>query len=81
MRSTSIQRLFVSGPVSGAIERKVFDRSRLVWDRLVHLLRVDSERFPGLGLEPMLTTSELAEYLGVNVQTIYEVRTALPARP
>jgi len=35
---------------------------------------MDSERFSGLGLEPMLTTSELAEYLGVHVQAIYDLR-------
>lgn len=74
MWSTFIQRLFVSGPVPGAFARRVFDRSRPSWDRLVHLLHMDSERFSGLGLEPMLTTSELAEYLGVNVQAIYDLR-------
>lgn len=35
---------------------------------------MDTERFAGLGLEPVLTTSELAEYLGVNVQAIYDLR-------
>ncbi|TFD33211.1 helix-turn-helix domain-containing protein [Cryobacterium cryoconiti] len=29
----------------------------------------------GLGFEPVLTTSELAEYLGVQVQAIYDLRT------
>ncbi|GAA1812372.1 helix-turn-helix domain-containing protein [Agromyces neolithicus] len=36
---------------------------------------MNSERLSGLGLEPMLTTSELAEYLGVHVQAIYDLRT------
>ncbi|TFB97875.1 AlpA family transcriptional regulator [Cryobacterium sp. HLT2-28] len=36
---------------------------------------MDSERLFGLGLEPVLTTSELAEYLGVHVQAIYDLRT------
>jgi excisionase family DNA binding protein len=36
---------------------------------------MDTERLSGLGLEPVLTTSELAEYLGVTVQAIYDLRT------
>jgi excisionase family DNA binding protein len=36
---------------------------------------MDSERHCGLGLEPVLTTSELAEYLGVQAQAIYNLRT------
>ncbi|HEY9425062.1 MAG TPA: helix-turn-helix domain-containing protein [Microterricola sp.] len=35
---------------------------------------MDTERLTGLGLEPVLTTSELAEYLGVHVQAIYDLR-------
>lgn len=37
---------------------------------------MDTERLSGLGLEPVLTTSELAEYLGVHVQAIYDLRAA-----
>lgn len=37
---------------------------------------MDTERFTGLGLEPVLTTSELADYLGVHVQAIYDLRAA-----
>lgn len=37
---------------------------------------MDTERLSGLGLEPVLTTSELAEYLGVHVQAIYDFRAA-----
>ncbi|TFD68132.1 helix-turn-helix transcriptional regulator [Cryobacterium gelidum] len=36
---------------------------------------MDSERHCGLDLEPVLTTSELAEYLGVQAQAIYDMRT------
>jgi len=35
---------------------------------------MDTQQLSGLGLEPVLTTSELAEYLGVNVQAIYDLR-------
>ncbi|WP_210481097.1 helix-turn-helix domain-containing protein [Naasia sp. SYSU D00948] len=36
---------------------------------------MDVQNFSGLGLEPMLTTSELANYLGVRTQAIYDLRT------
>ncbi|TFC28106.1 DNA-binding protein [Cryobacterium sp. TMT2-18-3] len=36
---------------------------------------MNAESLLGLGLEPVLTTSELAEYLGVHVQAIYDLRT------
>ena len=35
---------------------------------------MNAESLLGLGLEPVLTTSELAEYLGVHVQAIYDLR-------
>ena len=35
---------------------------------------MNSERFSDFGLEPILTTSELAEYLGVQTQAIYDLR-------
>jgi excisionase family DNA binding protein len=35
---------------------------------------MDASLFTGLGLEPMLTTSELADYLGVRAQAIYDLR-------
>jgi hypothetical protein len=54
---------------------KVHDRVRSVWSDLEHLRVMDTERLFGLGLEPVLTTSELAEYLGVHVQAIYDLRT------
>jgi predicted DNA-binding transcriptional regulator AlpA len=36
---------------------------------------MDCERHHGLGLEPVLATSELAEHLGVQAQAIYNLRT------
>lgn len=36
----------------------------------------DIERLSGLGLEPILTTRELAEYLGAHAQAIYDLRDA-----
>jgi len=35
---------------------------------------MDTQQLSNLGLEPVLTTSELAAYLGVNVQAIYDLR-------
>ena len=52
----------------------MFERSRTTWDGLAHLEIMDTQRLSGLGLEPVLTTSELAEYLGVHVQAIYDLR-------
>ena len=48
---------------------------RIVWTDLEHLRVLDTDRLSGLGLEPVLTTSELAEYLGLQVQAIYDLRT------
>lgn len=59
---------------SRSFSNEVLPPSRVVWDGLGHLLGMNSERLAGLGLEPMLTTSELAEYLGVHVQAIYDLR-------
>lgn len=52
----------------------VYGPPRFIWDGLEHLRDMDTERLSGLGLEPVLTTSELAEYLGVHVQAIYDLR-------
>jgi excisionase family DNA binding protein len=54
---------------------KVHDPFRVVWSDLDYLRVMDSEQHFGLGLEPVLTTSELAEYLGVQTQAIYDLRT------
>jgi excisionase family DNA binding protein len=35
---------------------------------------MNGEQLSGLGLEPMVTTSELADYLRVDVQAIYDLR-------
>ena len=75
MRLTFIQQVlpefgYLCDPCAGG-----FDSSRFVWGDLEHLWVMDTERFLGLGLEPVLTTSELAEYLGVHVQAIYDLRT------
>ena len=35
----------------------------------------ETQRLSGLGFEPVLTTSELAEHLGVQVQAIFDLRT------
>ncbi|WP_198417992.1 helix-turn-helix transcriptional regulator [Cryobacterium gelidum] len=55
--------------------KKVHDPVRVIWNELAYLRVMDSERQFGLGLEPVLTTSELAEYLGVQTQAIYDLRT------
>ena len=75
MRLTLIQRIFVGTRLLEASVGPVHDPIRSIWDGLEHLRVMDTERFLGLGLEPMLTTSELAEYLGVHVQAIYDLRT------
>ena len=42
-------------------------RVRALWSGLAHLWVMATQTLSRLGLEPVLTTSELAEYLGVNV--------------
>ena len=70
-----IHGLFESDRLMPALTKKVHDPVRLSWSDLEHLLIMDTERLFGLGLEPVMTTSELAEYLGVQVQAIYDLRT------
>ncbi|MFD3444353.1 hypothetical protein ACFDTO_07120 [Microbacteriaceae bacterium 4G12] len=48
---------------------------RLTWDGLEHNFSMDPEWLPGLGFETVLTTSELAEYRGMHVRAIYDLRT------
>ena len=43
---------------------------------LAHLCRMNDTMRPFPGLEPVLTTSELAAHLGVPVQTIHDLRHA-----
>lgn len=57
-------RLVRFGPPGGA------------WTDRAHLSRMDIQRTAALGLDPLLTTSELADYLGVQVQAIYDLRSA-----
>lgn len=74
MRSAPIQRLLSCATDRSEIGRGVFGRARSAWGWRGHLPSMDTNRLTELGLEPMLTTSELAEYLGVNVQAIYDLR-------
>jgi excisionase family DNA binding protein len=74
MRNMFFQHSWSRNGLAGPPERKVLGRFRLVWGALGHLCVMDSERISGLGLEPVLTTSELAEYLGVQAQAIYDLR-------
>lgn len=74
MFSTLIHRL-------SAVERRecpllvrAFGVARLFSAHLVHLRGMDVEQLKALGLEQMLTTSELAGYIGVNVQALYDLR-------
>lgn len=75
MHSTFIQRLFHFSRLLRSIVEKVHDPVRVSWSDLAHLRVMTSERLLGLGLEPVLTTSELADYLGVQVRAIYDLRT------
>jgi excisionase family DNA binding protein len=75
IHSTFIQHLFEKSTLPWHLIGTVFDPARFVWDGLEYLGVMNTERLSGLGLEPVLTTSELAEYLGVHVQAIYDLRT------
>ena len=70
-----IGRLFKNIRLPQSLVQKVHDPVRVVWVDLEHLRVMDTEKLLGLGLEPVLTTSELAEYVGVHVQAIYDLRT------
>lgn len=74
IHSTFIQHLFENFALLGHLHGVVFGPPRFIWDGLEHLGVMNTERLSGLGLEPVLTTSELAEYLGVHVQAIYDLR-------
>ena len=75
MHPLFIHCLFQKFRPSAVPIEKVHDPVRVVWDDLEHLRVMDTEKLLGLGLEPVLTTSELAEYVGVQVQAIYDLRT------
>ncbi|WP_228479327.1 helix-turn-helix transcriptional regulator [Microbacterium atlanticum] len=74
MSSTFIHRFCAGSRNLRALSSKVLAGPRFTWGHLAHLFDMNTERLAGLGLEPMLTTSELAEYLGVHVQAIYDLR-------
>ena len=78
MDSAFIRRLSMRNGASSGCLRAVFGRSRRASSFIrcasVHLSCMDIERTAALGLEPLLTTSELADYLGINVQAIYDLR-------
>ncbi len=75
MRLTLIQHSFAGTGPSRPLRQKVHVPIRFIWGALGHLRVMDIQRLSGLGLEPLITTSELAEYLGVHVQAIYDLRT------
>jgi excisionase family DNA binding protein len=75
MHLTLIQRIFANTRLLQPPATKVHDPVRSIWGRLEHLRVMDTQRLSGLGLEPVLTTKELAEYVGVQVQAIYDLRT------
>ncbi|MHC3000584.1 hypothetical protein OB08_16195 [Microbacterium sp. HJ5] len=74
MRSASIHQVSADGGTFSVLRRKVLPPPRLSCVCLEHLAVTDSEQLSGLGLEPMVTASELAEYLRVDVQAIYDLR-------
>lgn len=74
MRWTLNGRLFRSLAVRTGDGRCAFGSARYVWDDLAHLGCMDIDKAVELGLDPLLTTSELADYLGVKVQAIYDLR-------
>ena len=54
---------------------EVHARVRVLWIGLAHLWVMDTQTLSRLGLDPVLTPSELAEYLGLQPQAIYDMRT------
>ena len=74
MKYPFIIRLFKNSGRSRHPLTEVHGRVRVTWMGLAHLWVMDTHTLSRLGLEPVLTTSELAEYLGVHVQAIYDLR-------
>ncbi|MDJ0378001.1 helix-turn-helix domain-containing protein [Cryobacterium sp. PH31-L1] len=74
MKYPFIIRLFKNSDPSQPPLIEVHARVRVLWIGLAHLWVMDTHTLSRLGLEPVLTTSELAEYLGVHVQAIYDLR-------
>lgn len=74
MRAPLIGRLFVNSIVLWWRVRVTHGWPRFSWNGLAYLLGMNAERLSAIGLEPVLTTCGLAEYLGVQVQAIYDLR-------
>lgn len=74
MRASTIHQVLRRDGVLRCFAEEVFAPSRFIWVEFAHLDVMNSEQLSGLGLEPMVTTSELAEYLRVDVQAIYDLR-------
>lgn len=74
MCSAFIHRLSGIEPRDCSLLMRVFGAARLFSAFLAHLRCMDLEQLKVLGLEQMLTTSELAEYIGVHVQALYDLR-------
>ena len=74
MGSSLIQRFHMHDGLDPSIRSRVLAPVRLNWEGLGHLLNMNSEQLAELGLERLLTTSELTDYLGLRVQAIYDLR-------
>lgn len=74
MCTTLIHRFSTGGRRAGGPAFGLFDWTWIVWVGQVHLFDMDRNQLSALGLEQMLTTRELADYLGVKVQAIYDLR-------
>ena len=72
--SAFIRRLLAAEAASRPRRSAGLEPAGASWGRLVHLLVMDTQRTSALGLEPLLTTGELADYLGVRAQAIYDLR-------
>ena len=69
-RSASLRRIFLSP------RHRSLGAARTSWDALAHLEYMSDIEHDIPGLDPVITTSELAGHLGVPVQTIHDLRHA-----
>lgn len=72
--SAQSRRDHQSRRLSSFPSRCALDTARRTSVRLAHLMCMSALTHPVPGLEPVLTTSELAAHLGVPVQTIHDLR-------